>query len=189
MRKLYNHNKGKIHPSPPPSTTTDYLSLLPFTIAVLAATLPPDDKEVLAYLLSCSLTTTTTNNNVNNNRKISNKIGGGGGSHSPKFNCNCFSCYTSYWVRWDASLNRQRIHEIIDSYEDGLIYNKKNKKDRKKNKISPHAPPTVTEVVSHAPPQVEANTTDTSDDVDDDKGSVRKFVNFVGGRIWGVWGI
>ncbi|KAI3674930.1 hypothetical protein L2E82_51806 [Cichorium intybus] len=221
MRKLYNHNKGKIHPSPPPPTTADHLSLLPIAIATLAAALAPEDKEVLAYLLSCSVTptTTTTNNNNNNNfsgnTKPTNKINGGdgdgGGNHPPQFNCNCFTCYTSYWVRWDASPNRQLIHEIIDAYEDGLINSKKsgkNKKERRKNKVvssssssSPHAPVTAAEKVSHAPPQVEESMIENDDgDVGGDqdnlivgssseKGSVRKLVSFIGGRIWGVWGV
>ncbi|XP_023754398.2 uncharacterized protein LOC111902815 [Lactuca sativa] len=218
MRKLYNHNKGKIHPSPPPSATADHLSLLPIAIATLAAALAPEDKEVLAYLLSCSVTTTTTNNNNNTNnnfsgnRKPTSKIhggdggGGGGGSHIPQFNCDCFTCYTSYWVRWDASPNRQLIHEIIDAYEDGLIHNKKsgkNKKERRKNKVSsssPNAPIIASEKVPHAPPQVEEKliNSDYDDDGDEEelmigssseKGSVRKFVSFIGDRIWGVWGI
>ncbi|XP_076884264.1 uncharacterized protein LOC143533326 [Bidens hawaiensis] len=224
MRKLYNHNKGKIHPSPPPTTTnTDHLSLLPLAIATLAASLSPGDKEVLAYLLSCSLTTTTNNNNTTGVKSFSGDTKpttGAGGSHPPRFNCYCFSCYTSYWVRWDGSVNRQLIHEIIDAYEDGLINNNnnnnhnnsnkkngKNKKDRKKNKVStapnsPHAPPCVVEEVSHAPPQVEENMVKNDDDEGDgdgqdglivatssEKGSVRKFVSFIGERIWGVWGI
>ncbi|KAI3786372.1 hypothetical protein L1987_39999 [Smallanthus sonchifolius] len=205
MRKLYNHNKGKIHPSPPPSTT-DHLSFLPLAIAALAASLEPEDKEVLAYLLSCSQTTTTTttdniNKNFSNTTKATDKTGGG--HHPPKFNCYCFSCYTSYWVRWDVSPNRQVIHEIIDAYEDGLVKNKKsgkNKKERKKYKVSPsldspHAP----EEVSHAPPLVEEDRVDGGGDDDggqeelvieasQEKGPVRKFVNFLGERIWGVWG-
>ncbi|XP_076946557.1 uncharacterized protein LOC143618119 [Bidens hawaiensis] len=223
MRKLYNHNKGKIHPSPPPpptTTTTDHLSLLPLAIATLAASLSPEDKEVLAYLLSCSLTTTGVKRFSGDTKPTT----GTAGSHPPRFNCYCFSCYTSYWVRWDGSVNRQLIHEIIDAYEDELINNNnnnnnnsnsnkkngKNKKDRKKNKVSPtpnspHAPPCVAEEVFHAPPQVEENMVNSDDDDDDgdvdgqdglniatsssEKGSVRKFVSFIGDRIWGVWGI
>ncbi|KAL4555460.1 hypothetical protein LXL04_038079 [Taraxacum kok-saghyz] len=219
MRKLYNHNKGKIHPSPPPppTTTADHLSLLPIAIATLAAALAPEDKEVLAYLLSCSLTTTTTtptpnNNNTNNNynnfsgnRKPGNKVNGGDGggsggiNHPPQFNCYCFSCYTSYWIRWDASPNRQLIHEIIDAYEDGLINNKKsgkNKKERRKTKLSsssssssPHAPLSPAENV-HAPPQVEEILINNDDDYGhedeliigppSEKGSVRKLTGRYG---------
>ncbi|KAI3695437.1 hypothetical protein L1987_78434 [Smallanthus sonchifolius] len=198
MRKLYSHNKGKIHPSPPPNaatTTTDHLSILPLAIAALAASLAPEDKEVLAYLLSCSLTTPTTNNINNNFSKTTDKTGGG--NHPPKFNCYCFSCYTSYWVRWDVSPDRQLIHEIIDAYEDGLVKNKrsgKNKKERKKNKVSPSSDsPHAPEEVSHAPPQVEENRGKDLGclviEASPDKGPVRKIVNFLGERIWGVWGV
>ncbi|KAK9053302.1 hypothetical protein SSX86_029935 [Deinandra increscens subsp. villosa] len=202
MRKLYNHNKGKIHPSPPPTTAAgDHLPFLPLAIATLAAALAPEDKEVLSYLLSCSITTANVDKNFAGNTRTT---AGGGGTHPPKFNCYCFSCYTSYWVRWDSSPNRQLIHEIIDAYEDGLIKtNKKsgkNKKERKKNKglpssTSPHAPLSTAEIVPHAPPHVEENMI-SNDDEDEsiiatssEKGSVRKFVNFIGERIWGVWGI
>ncbi|KAL8209145.1 hypothetical protein R6Q57_008557 [Mikania cordata] len=203
MRKLYHHNKGKIHPSPPPPTTaTDHLSLLPLAIAALAASLSPEDKEVLAYLLSCSATTTSiTGKSLSGNIKTTT-------NHPPMFNCYCFSCYTNYWVRWDSSPNRQLIHEIIDAYEDGLMKNKKSgksKKERKKNRVSPsadspHAPPSAAEKALHAPPKVEENRVNNDGDDGDDrdvlilattseKGSVRKFVNFLGERIWGVWGI
>nr|XP_043622100.1 uncharacterized protein LOC122593717 [Erigeron canadensis] len=192
MRKLYNHNKHKIHPSPPPTsapptTTINHLSILPPAIATLAAALSLADQEVLAYLISSSIST-----------KPTNQFGGceGGGYHAPQFNCNCFSCYTSYWVRWDCSKNRQLIHEIIDAYEDGLIHNKKNKKHRKKNKVSPQPPPPqVVDSISHAPPPVEESSGEDEDDVGQDKmvtsekGSVRKVVNFIGSRIWGVWGV
>ncbi|KAK1423970.1 hypothetical protein QVD17_19281 [Tagetes erecta] len=195
MRKLYNHNKGKIHPSPPPTTTTtDHLSLLPLAIATLATALSPQDQELLSYLLSSSSSTPNNFHNKPTHKTTAN--------HPPNFNCYCFSCYTTYWVRWDASPNRHLIHEIIDAYEDGLIKSKKigkNKKDRKKNKPSvsgscSHAPPLSDEQDAHAPPQVEEDRADDDDDevvigTQSEKGPVRKFVNFIGERIWGVWGI
>ncbi|KAI3525294.1 hypothetical protein L1887_03980 [Cichorium endivia] len=207
MRKLYNHTKGKIHPSPPPPSTTPehHLSLLPLAIAALAAALAPEDQEVLAYLLSSSATTTT----FSSGGKPANKYGAGassGGDHPPQFNCNCFRCYTSFWVRWDASPNRKVIHEIIDAYEDGLIRSKKNgksKKERKNNKNASssstsssshdsHAPLSAAESVTHAPPQIEQQSCDDEDEMaigSSEKGSVRKIVSFIGERIWGVWGI
>ncbi|OMO49381.1 hypothetical protein CCACVL1_31042 [Corchorus capsularis] len=45
---------GKVHPSPPPPTIADSLSLLPETILTLTAALSLEDKQVLAYLISCS---------------------------------------------------------------------------------------------------------------------------------------
>ncbi|KAI3803588.1 hypothetical protein L1987_31744 [Smallanthus sonchifolius] len=192
MRKLYNHTKGKIHPSPPPSTTPDHhLSLLPFAIATLAATLPPQDQQVLAYLLSIS----TAGKPINS---------AAGVDHPPQFNCNCFRCYTTFWVRWDASPNRKVIHEIIDAYEDGLIHNKKNgknKKERKNNKSSSdatssiclHAPAAAAEeIAAHEPVEIEKKKIGDEGEMgvgSSEKGSVRKIVNFIGERIWGVWGI
>ncbi|KAA8526560.1 hypothetical protein F0562_008237 [Nyssa sinensis] len=131
MKKLYS--KGKVHPSLP--AIADHLSLLPATILTLTVALSPEDKQVLAYLISCS----GTSNNFSGHRKTAHKSGlhggGGGGDHPPQFHCNCFRCYMSYWVRWDTSPNRQLIHEILDAYEEGL-FQKKNvkmiKKERRK---------------------------------------------------------
>ncbi|KAJ0530747.1 hypothetical protein HanRHA438_Chr10g0464481 [Helianthus annuus] len=209
MRKLYNHTKGKIHPSPSPTTTPyHHLSLLPLAIATLAATLPPQDQQVLAYLLSISATTTTGKPSTKSAGKPTT-----GADHPPQFNCNCFRCYTSFWVRWDASPNRKVIHEIIDAYEDGLVHNKKNgknKKERKNNKCLSsssssssssscsssssglHAPPAAAENMSCEPLRMEQSRIEGEDEVVtglSEKGSVRKIVNFIGERIWGVWGV
>ncbi|KAM0062199.1 hypothetical protein Hdeb2414_s0004g00145281 [Helianthus debilis subsp. tardiflorus] len=199
MKKLYNHTKGRrIHPSPPPpppppqpsssTTPNHHLSLLPLTIATLATALSPEDQQVLAYLLSISTGPKPTNNS------------GSHGDHPPHFNCNCFTCYTSFWARWDASPNQNIIHEIIEVYEDGLVVgNKKNgksKKGRRSNKSfcsSGVVPAPVSgERVTHAPPEdVEKGICDGGevDMESSQKGSVRKIVNFVGERIWGVWGV
>ncbi|KAJ8526252.1 hypothetical protein K7X08_028729 [Anisodus acutangulus] len=50
MKKLYR--KGTVHPSPP--LVSNHLSFLPVAILTLAAALSQEDKEVLAYLISCS---------------------------------------------------------------------------------------------------------------------------------------
>ncbi|KAI3712155.1 hypothetical protein L1987_70704 [Smallanthus sonchifolius] len=195
MKKLYNNTRGRIHPSPPqPSssaTPNHRLPLLPLAITTLAAALAPEDQEVLVYLLSISATNTTKSSIT--------------GDHLPQFNCNCFRCYTSFWVRWDASPNRKMIHEIIDVYEDGLICKKKsgnNKKERKNNNkgfsssgsssIRFHAPATVASSATYAPTHVEQKNVEGEDGMGMgslQKGSVRKIVNFVGERIWGVWGV
>ncbi|KAA8515574.1 hypothetical protein F0562_018815 [Nyssa sinensis] len=129
MKKLYR--KGTVHPSPP--LISDQLAFLPATILTLTAALSPEDREVLAYLISSSF------GNFSGNRRNNQMttIGGGGGKgrdHPASFNCNCFRCYMSYWVRWDSSPNRQLIHEIIDAFEEGLVQSKKekNKKERRK---------------------------------------------------------
>ncbi|KAI3815100.1 hypothetical protein L1987_14756 [Smallanthus sonchifolius] len=189
MKKLYNHTRGRIHPSPPqPSssaTPNHRLPLLPLSITTLAAALAPEDQEVLVYLLSIS-TTNTTKSSV--------------GDHPPQFKCNCFRCYTSFWVHEIIDVY-EVIHEIIDVYEDGLICKKKsgkNKKERKTNKGFSscsssifHVSASVAANVTYAPAHVEQKNADGEDDMglgSLQKGSVRKIVNFVGERIWGVWG-
>ncbi|PIA38152.1 hypothetical protein AQUCO_02800062v1 [Aquilegia coerulea] len=140
MKKLYK--KGKVHPSPP--LISDHLAFLPATILTLTVALSPQDREVLAYLLLSCSTSPTTNFSTSNNKKNSHKninknnSNGVGREHPPLFYCNCFRCYTSYWVRWDSSPNRQLIHDIIDAFEDELSQKKKknNKKERKKKGIN-----------------------------------------------------
>ncbi|KAK6918800.1 hypothetical protein RJ641_017222 [Dillenia turbinata] len=121
--------RGKVHPTP--QANSDFLSILPATILTLTVTLSPEDKEVLSYLLSLS---SSSSSSFAGQKKKASSVS----EHPPQFHCNCFSCYTSYWARWDSSPNRQRIHEIIDAYEDRLekkkMQNVKNKKEKKNKK-------------------------------------------------------
>ncbi|KAI4304898.1 hypothetical protein MLD38_040356 [Melastoma candidum] len=107
-------NKGKVHPSP---TTTDpvllsTLQLLPPTILSLASVLPPHDLQVLSYLLARSLRLSTPN--------YSSSPSSSHASSSPSSDCDCFNCYTFYWLRWDSSPNRDLIHRVIDAFEEHL---------------------------------------------------------------------
>ena len=120
MKKLYR--KGTVHPSPsspppPPSPmmSEQYLSFLPAAILTLAAELSAEDREVLAYLLLSS-----SNRPKRPSPSSSSGAAARGSScdHAPQFGCDCFRCYTSYWVRWGSSPNRQLIHEIIEAFED-----------------------------------------------------------------------
>ncbi|PWA86290.1 hypothetical protein CTI12_AA143840 [Artemisia annua] len=159
-------------------------------IATLAAVLSPEDQETLAYLI------------LTGNKPTSQKSTGASVDHAPQFTCNCFTCYTSFWARWDASPNRKKIHEIIDAYEDGLVHTKKSgktKKERKPNKgfgskgvyvaHALHAPMDDVERESHAPVQDEVKKCECEEEVVTEKGSVRKIFSFIGERIWGVWGV
>ncbi|XP_050370072.1 uncharacterized protein LOC126788149 [Argentina anserina] len=149
-----------------------------------------------------------------NNRK-SSAAKGGGGDHPARFNCSCFRCYTSYWARWDESPNRELIHEIIDAFEDGLPSSqsgsntkaagskngKKEKRHNNKRGGSSKGPGQGSDLnlkkKDHQlvkPNMVEeSNSSSSTDSVDLDgdeesKGSVRKFVSFLGERIWGgIW--
>lgn len=207
MKKLSNM-KGKVHPSPVPT-----LSFLPPTILILAAALSPEDKEVLAYLILFCGSTSTNNNNNNttaNSYKTTHKStrgggGGGDGEHAPLFNCNCFRCYKSFWARWDMSPKRQLIHEIIEAYEEGLFRetNKRSLKKKKKRgnkrvcdddqfKDGESGLPELTSSDAGAAAAKDLGEGDhggeDDDEVEEEKGSVAKVVNFLGERIWNFWG-
>ncbi|OIT39581.1 PREDICTED: uncharacterized protein LOC109237894 [Nicotiana attenuata] len=281
MKKLYR--KGTVHPTPP--LVSDHLSFLPVAILTLAAALSQEDKEVLAYLISCSTGSGNFSGDFSNNRRnthklktpnsasdavsgakngssaVSGGVGGGGGAervlsgefsgnrrnthklktpnsatetsfgggtkggaavsggvggaadHPASFNCDCFSCYMSYWVKWDLSPNRQLIHEILDAYEEGLQSKKeKSKKERRnKNKGSNISSGSVElkktssesnlNINGSVPggsgepdPVEETSGNHGGGDEDEcggeeggEKGSVRKFVSFIGEKIWSVW--
>ncbi|KAJ0017485.1 hypothetical protein Pint_09716 [Pistacia integerrima] len=224
MKKLYR--KGTVHPSPP--IISDHLSFLPATILTLTAALSPEDREVLAYLISCSNHNICVVNNSQSQRKNNNtqktasaSLGksksnsSNSNDHPPFFNCDCFRCYMSYWVRWDASPNRQLIHEIIDAFEDDLLRDNKkvksNKKDKKKkgggnynndNSGELKRPPSSDRQLSLGKDQSAESecSEETSckdgekgfdghhDEEGEERGSVKRFVSFIGEKIWGVWG-
>ncbi|MCL7040699.1 hypothetical protein MKW94_025662 [Papaver nudicaule] len=134
MNKKHN-NKGKVYPSPssspsssqsPGSSSYDFgphrdvlsvFKVLPLAILTLASVLSLEDREVLAYLITRSIiTTTTATNSADDSRNKKKKK-----QHkAPVFECGCFECYTSYWVRWDLSPNRQLIHQAIEAFEEHL---------------------------------------------------------------------
>nr|XP_011467759.1 PREDICTED: uncharacterized protein LOC105352404 [Fragaria vesca subsp. vesca] len=194
MKKLYN-KKGKVHPSPPPSTP-DPFALLPATILTLTTALSVQDREVLSYLISY------TNNNSTNiytskKARVSHEAGK---DHPdpPMSQCDCFRCYTSFWARWDASPNRQLIHEIIEAYEEKLAEKKRrNPKVKKvrKNKVEEEITkgnnmdnlPAMKEELDNNP-EVDVESCDGDEEegrgVEIEKASMRsRLVSF----IWGVW--
>ncbi|XP_027085730.1 uncharacterized protein [Coffea arabica] len=212
MKKLYR--RGSVHPSPP--LKPDHLSFLPPTILTLTVALSPQDREVLAYLISCSSSSNFSGNNrrrntssatANSSNNYSNNSCGA--DHPPSFDCYCFGCYMSYWARWDSSPNRQLIHEIIDAYEDGLSTQskkEKSRKDRRKGgkgsaelKRSEPTPPSGKELTESSDNSREDEIVDTkgsgeADDggeeregVETERSSVRRFVSFLGEKIWGGW--
>ncbi|KAK2992227.1 hypothetical protein RJ640_005714 [Escallonia rubra] len=215
MKKLYR--KGTVHPSPP--LISDQLAFLPATILTLAAALSPEDREVLAYLISCS--TSNCSSSKRSTQKASTVSGGGGGAaaapakagdHPACYGCSCFGCYMSYWVRWDSSPNRQLIHEIIDAFEDGLVQERKRekgKKERRRKRGGESGESTRPESGAGKGELSESDSVEEGggngggqsegggggaggggDDEEEEgfeKGSVRKFVSFLGERIWSVW--
>ncbi|GLT86722.1 hypothetical protein SLE2022_048430 [Rubroshorea leprosula] len=164
--------KKKIYPSPSPSSSSsavsatgddNYLSvlkLLPAAILALASVLSLEDREVLAYMITRSLKTTTANPSLiaQDSRKKSAKkshppppmSGSTGNSKGkarhkpPVFDCDCFDCYTSYWHRWDSSANRERIHQVIEAFEEhltnGETQKSKNTRARKGRRSADNLP-------------------------------------------------
>lgn len=202
MKKLYR--KGAVHPSPP--IISDQLSFLPATILTLTAALSPEDREVLAYLISCSSSNNTFSGNPRRSTTAEND-----GDHAPLFSCSCFRCYMSYWVRWDSSPNRQLIHEIIDAFEEWLAQKggkKKNnnnggRKEKRNKRGSNRQPAELTRnelaVSSESTESTESESVVESSGnksvgeggervEEEEKGSVRRFMSFIGERIWGAWG-
>ncbi|EPS71811.1 hypothetical protein M569_02951 [Genlisea aurea] len=214
MKKLYGR-KGTVHPSS--SVVSDsFLALLPAALLSLSAALSPGEREVLAYLISC------TSANFSNARRTRSPsvAGGSGGDHPTSFNCGCFRCYMSYWVKWDSSPNRQVIHEILDSFEESLMKENRSKKERRRRRsvkevgvasFAVDEPPKKPETNKEDFRPVEVNLDsdaaaaagdsgggeeESIESVEDEeeeeeeleKGSVRRFVSFLGERIWGVWG-
>ncbi|XVF81550.1 hypothetical protein PTKIN_Ptkin15bG0163700 [Pterospermum kingtungense] len=189
MKKL--NRKGQVHPSPPPppATITDHLSMLPATILSLTAALSLQDKEVLAYLISCSssssslaTTTTTTSNNFH--------------GHDSTFECYCFRCYMCFWARWDSSPNRQLIHEIIEAYEEVLQFQDQKKQVKKKNKKGRR-----NGVCFHDPNHGNDHGNDQGNSGEDsvggedgevveaEIGSIMKIVGFIRDSVWEAWKI
>lgn len=196
MKKLSSTTKGKIHPSssPPPPNISDHLSLLPATTLTLAVALPPQDRQVLAYLISFS--------GYLSNNFSGHHIGRPKRNQPPEFECSCFGCYMSYWVRWDSSPNREIIHEILDAYEDGLLQKKKNyyynnvknRKERRKRNSNSNSSSVDTErkgekKLVEVSFQGDVEEMRGEEEIEKSGSSVRKIVRFLGERVWGVWGI
>lgn len=212
--------KGQVHPSLP--SISDHLAVLPATILTLTAALSAEDKEVLAYLIIVSSSINTTSSNFSGS-PVAVIPGSHGtddhsscGDHTPMFECDCFRCYMSFWARWDASPNREHIHEIIEAYEEDQLVKKKKKKRRsakmkkERKKIASDElkggdqegsgnRPAIRrdEVGESVSVDASGNSTDHGIKVADDrgevgwvgmKGSVRKIASFIGEKIWaGVW--
>ncbi|CAI8586239.1 unnamed protein product [Vicia faba] len=118
--QLSSEDYAKEPPLVPPHFATTLLNL---------PALSTEDREVLAYLIYCSSAATPpafTGNPKWNTVKNTD--------HATLFNCSCFRCYTSYWVRWDESPNRELIPEILDAFEEWLAQSNKGGKKGKGKK-------------------------------------------------------
>ncbi|KAL5563223.1 hypothetical protein UlMin_032970 [Ulmus minor] len=157
---------------------------------VLAVALSSEDREVLAYLISCS----------NSSKGCGGGISGSG-YHPSFFNCYCFGCYMSYWAKWDSSPKRQVIHKIIDGFEDELLAtqsklgSKNGRKERKRGgggyelgelKLS-LGKDELGESESAKEDSTGGDHRGSGECDGKEESSIRSFVSFIGERIWGVW--
>ncbi|XP_020570610.1 uncharacterized protein LOC110017831 [Phalaenopsis equestris] len=183
MMKLYNGLGKKIHPSPPPSSPCDLLSVLPAAILTLTAALSPEDKEVLAYLL-CGPIAGKKNNQ----------------HHPPELGCDCFGCYKSFWARWDASPNRYLIHQILEAVEESvepLAVPSDRGCHHRRSRFNSHKD--FKEEFFAAEEDGKDEGFEEEDCIESEEregeavpgvnssGTVRRFISFIGDRIWGVW--
>lgn len=112
-------------------------------------------------------------------------------------------------MKWDSSPNRQLIHEIIDAFEDGLVLSNKKPKSRKERRRKGGSVSDEMKQSKLSSRNDEAGQSETGAEASvngngggedsesccvggeegsgSEKGSVRKLVNFLGERIWGVW--
>jgi hypothetical protein len=157
--------KGKVYPSPSSSSSSssssgtqclsdgDFLAVLkplPAAILALASLLSLENREVLAYMVTWSMKPTNPSP-INHKRK---KFSPNNNTHKPVFDCDCFACYKSYWIRWDSSPNRELIHQAIEAFEDHLANGEQSKKV---NGCVPEKPSDVSET-----PVVPAETEESS---------------------------
>ncbi|XP_035832927.1 uncharacterized protein LOC118481778 [Helianthus annuus] len=91
----------------------------------------------LHYLIICVKNNSTNPRSSDNN----NKKKAPAAYKSPVFDCDCFDCYTNYWFRWDMSVNRELIHQVIEAFEENLTSSEQvncrgRKPNQKKEKAS-----------------------------------------------------
>ncbi|RLM80696.1 uncharacterized protein C2845_PM12G15200 [Panicum miliaceum] len=110
---------GKIHPSPAEDPIAAAFRLLPAAILVLVAGLTPEDKRVLAHLVTRSFLVGWDAATV----PPSEQARGSGRrrrGHPPTVGCLCFECYGSFWTRWGCSPQHDRIHAALEAFEEHL---------------------------------------------------------------------
>jgi len=119
---------GKIHPSPAEDPIAAAFRLLPAAILVLVAGLCPEDQRVLAHLVTRSFLVGWDAATAPPPEQQQARGGGGGGGgtrrrargHPPTVGCLCFECYGSFWSRWDCSPQHDRIHDVLEAFEEHL---------------------------------------------------------------------
>ena len=214
MKKLYH--KGTVHPSPP--LISDQLSFLPAAILTLAAALSPEDREVLSYLISCSSSATSTSTFSGNARRKTGAETEHSPSFSCSCFCCYTSYWVRWDESPNHQLIHEIIDAYEDSLSKKGNKGKKNGKGKKEKRNNKKGCSSTTTSSNHthehahsselkrselesspsresaeSEPVVEIHTNISGDEscegvVVEEKGSVRRFMSFVGERIWGAWG-
>ncbi|GFP85085.1 hypothetical protein PHJA_000652300 [Phtheirospermum japonicum] len=206
MKKLYR--KSTVHPTP--SVVSEHLlSFLPAAILALTAALSPADREVLAYLISCSSAS------FSNSHRGSK--GGDDHPPCFSCNCfRCYMSYWVKWDSSPNRQLIHEIIDAFEESLLKESKKEKNRRERRKgknvrvNNISLgilDEPKKSSEMCvakedfsfgeSNAAADGgggetgggdEENNTEEEEEGELEKGSVRRFVSFLGERIWSVWG-
>ncbi|XP_042065684.1 uncharacterized protein LOC121809211 [Salvia splendens] len=203
-------NKGKVHPSPNSTTTAataadafSLLNLLPAAILSLLTILSLQEREALAYMLSISLHSSSA--------AAAKKPPQCPHNSPPLLHCDCFHCYTAFWLRWDSSPNRLLIHRAIDAFELQLTSAAAPKTKKRRDKFSRRSKPSSPEnqelrISAAAPPPppaaevevgelsipgVSVEKTEVAAAAPSHKGLARKVLPDVMGifssRLWRLW--
>ncbi|XP_078441456.1 uncharacterized protein LOC144711350 [Wolffia australiana] len=155
----------RVHP-----TAEAVLRLLPVAMAAMAAALTAEDREVLAYFLAATC-------HVEERRRCWRR-----GRHRPLFCCGCFDCYTSFWLRWDTSPDRELIDQAIEAFEETIACHEP-RRHRRRGKVARQE---RTKEAKSEPPA--AAVTAPPADVERIKTRVWPDVTvFFNSRIWNLW--
>ncbi|PKA50639.1 hypothetical protein AXF42_Ash017978 [Apostasia shenzhenica] len=196
MKKLYNGKGKRVHPSPTPASPYDLLAALPAAVFALAAALSPEEREVLAYLLSGG-----SQEKIAGKKQPITPNHPRWQTHPPELNCGCFSCYKSFWARWDASPNRHLIHQILDAVEEPIDpkplpgdRRHRRRRSRRKDFAEEESPAAVDAEEMRVLAEDDGNDVGfeegivRSGDADGDcRSPMRRLVKFIGETVWGAW--
>lgn len=167
MKKHQKKSKFRPSPATAAATTSKYL----LSLQLPATSLTPQDRKVLAYLVSCGTSHKTVDTLDN---------------HPVVFECKCFRCYMSFWALWDMSPNRQLIHDIIEVYEEQLLLfeerkRKKRKRKKKKGKrVCDHKEEVNVILIEENSHCCGCHGGQDSEE----KGSMKKMITYLGDKIW-----
>jgi hypothetical protein len=140
---------GKIHPSPVEDPVRAAFRLLPAAILVLVAGLGPEDREVLAYLVTVPVedglarepAVPLSEKQAPARRRVGDTSAAWAVGHPPTHGCGCVDCYMSFWARWNRSPERDRIQDALQAFEEHLAAPPSSSRRRGRRGRLPATPP------------------------------------------------